>query len=175
MKIGTRPERLCPFLALRILRRRTLPHHRRVAEQNDRAAEARIPENRPRRRRQVQAAQCHDAAGRQLRGSSIVYNDDEGAEQRDPASGYNKESETAAQPGDRATGAPGLVDVRSTSVTLSLFGIFAPSVHSVLVFAGGNDSSSNSDTLPALSGVIARQPESAGRGVLIVSPGITRG
>lgn len=33
-------------------------------------------------------------------GSSIVYND-EGAKQRDPASGYNKESETAAQPGDK--------------------------------------------------------------------------
>ena len=108
-------------------------------------------------------------------GSSIMYNDDEGAEQRDPASGYNKESETAAQPGDRAPEAPGLVNVRSTSVTLSLFGIFAPSVHSVLVFTGGNGSSSNSDTLHALSGVIARQPESAVRGVLIVSPGITRG
>ena len=99
------------------------------------------------------------------------YNDDEGAEQRDPASGYNKESETATQPGDRAPEAPGLVDVRSTSVTLSLFGIFAPSVHTVLVFAGGNGSGSgNSDTLRALSGVIVQQPESAVRGVLIVSP-----
>ena len=74
--------------------------------------------------------------GVNYRGSSIVYNDDEGAEQRDPASGYNKESETAAQPGDRAPEAPGLVDMRSTGATLlSLFGIFAPSVHSVLVFA----------------------------------------
>jgi hypothetical protein len=65
--------------------------------------------------------------GVNYRGSSIVYN--EGAE-RDPAtlgSGYNKESETAAQPGDRAPEAPGLVDVCNTSAqaaTLSLFGIF---------------------------------------------------
>ena len=33
------------------------------------------------------------------RGSSIMYNDDEGAEWRDPASRYNKESETTAQRG----------------------------------------------------------------------------
>jgi hypothetical protein len=54
--------------------------------------------------------------GVNYRGSSIVYND-EGAERHDPAtsgSGYNKESETAAQPGDRAPEAPGLVNVRST-------------------------------------------------------------
>ena len=111
--------------------------------------------------------------GVNYRGSSIVYN--EGAK-RDPAtlvSGYNKESETAAQPGDRAPEAPGLVDVHNTSAqaaTLSLFGIFAPSVHSVLVFAGNGTGSGNSDVLHTLSGIIARQPESAVRGVLIVSP-----
>jgi hypothetical protein len=111
--------------------------------------------------------------GVNYRGSSIVYN--EGAE-HDPAtlsSGYNKESETAAQPGDRAPEAPGLVDVRNTSAqaaTLSLFSIFSPSVHSVLVFAGNGTGSSNSDALHTLSGVIARQPESTVCGVLIVSP-----
>ncbi|KIM74259.1 hypothetical protein PILCRDRAFT_828424 [Piloderma croceum F 1598] len=111
--------------------------------------------------------------GVNYRGSSIVYN--EGAE-RDPAtlgSGYNKESETATQPGDRAPEAPGLVDVRNTSAqaaTLSLFDIFSPSVHSVLVFAGNGTGSSTSDALHTLSGVIAQQPESAVRGVLIVSP-----
>jgi hypothetical protein len=125
-----------------------------------------------------------DAVGRELRkdltqlgvnyrGSSIVYN--EGAE-RVPTvlgSGYNKESETAAQPGDRAPEAPGLVDVRNTSAqaaTLSLFGIFTPSVHSVLVFAGNGTGSANSDALRTLSDVIARQPKSAVRGVLIVGP-----
>jgi hypothetical protein len=102
-----------------------------------------------------------------------MYN--EGAE-HDPAtlgSGYNNESETAAWPGDRAPEAPGLVDVRNTSAqaaTLSLFGIFAPSVHSMLIFTGNGTGSSNSDALHTLSGVIARQPESAVRGVLIVSP-----
>jgi hypothetical protein len=111
--------------------------------------------------------------GVNYRGSSIVYN--EGAE-RDPAtlgSGYNKESETAAQPGDRAPEAPGLVDVCNTSAqvaTLSLFSIFAPSVHSVLVFAGNGTGGSNSEVLHTLLGVIARQPESAVRGILIVSP-----
>ena len=110
--------------------------------------------------------------GVNYRGSSIVYN--EGAE-RDPAtlgSGYNKESETAAQPGDRAPEAPGLV-VRNTSAqaaTLSLFDILTPSVHSVLIFAGNGTGSSNLDALHTLSGVIARQPEGAVRGVLIVSP-----
>ena len=106
--------------------------------------------------------------GVNYRGSSIVYND-EGAERRDPAtlgSGYNKESETAAQPGDRAPEAPGLVDVRNPPATLSLFDIFAPSVHSVLVFAGNG----GSDALHPLSSVIARQPEGAARGVLIISP-----
>ena len=99
-----------------------------------------------------------------------MYNDDEGAKQRDPASGYNKESETAAQPGDRAPEASGLVD-SAHAATLSLFGIFAPSVHTVLVFAGGNGSGNgNSDTLHALPGIIARQPEGAVRAVLIVSP-----
>ena len=82
------------------------------------------------------------------RDSSIVYND-EGAERHDPATlgrRYNKESETAGQPGDRAPEAPRLGDVRSTSAqaaTLSLFGIFAPSVHSVLVFAGNSVGSGN--------------------------------
>ena len=104
--------------------------------------------------------------GVNYRGSSIVYNDG-GAKRRDPAtlgSGYNKESETAAQPGDRAPEAPGLVDVRNPAATLSLFGIFALSVHSVLVCAGNGG---NSDTLRPL---IARQPEGAARGVLIISP-----
>ena len=111
--------------------------------------------------------------GVNYRGSCIVYN--EGAE-RDPAtlgSGYNEESETAAQPGDRAPEAPGLVDMRNTSAQaamLCLFGIFTSSVHSVLVFAGNGTSSSNLDALHTLSGVIARQPESAVRGVLIISP-----
>ena len=104
---------------------------------------------------------------------AIVCNE---GDERDPAtsgSGYNKESETAAQPGDRAPEAPGLVNVRRTSTqaaTLSLFGIFAPSVHSVLVFAGNGVGSGNSDTLHVLPGAIARQPESAVRGVLIVCP-----
>ena len=90
---------------------------------------------------------------------AIVCNE---GDERDPAtsgSGYNKESETAARPGDRAPDAPGLVNVRRTSAqaaTLSLFGIFAPSVHSVLVFAGNSVGSGNSDTLHVLSGPIAR-------------------
>ena len=105
------------------------------------------------------------------RGSSIVHNDED-AERHDPATlgrGYNKESETAAQPRDRAPEAPGLVDVRNPAATLSLFDIFGPSVHSMLVFAGNGAS----DTLHPLSGIIARhtrQPEGSVRGVLIVSP-----
>ena len=37
--------------------------------------------------------------GVNYRGSSIMYNDDEGAERHDSASRYNKESETTAQRG----------------------------------------------------------------------------
>ena len=106
------------------------------------------------------------------RGSSIVYND-EGAERRDPAtlgSGHNKESETAAQPGDRAPETPGLVDVRNPPATLSLFDIFAPSVHSGLVFAGNG----GSDALHPLSSVIARQPEGTVRPDCQSRIGITR-
>jgi hypothetical protein len=40
----------------------------------------------------------------------------------------------------------------------------------VLIFAGNSVGNGNSDTLHVLSGAIARQPESAVRGVLIVCP-----
>ena len=46
--------------------------------------------------------------------------------------GYNKDSETAACPGDRAPDAPLLIDVTDDHKRDRLFGIFSPSHHSVL-------------------------------------------
>ena len=72
--------------------------------------------------------------GVNYRGSSIIGEDDIG-DTTIKVSGYNKDSETAACPGDRAPEVPSLINTTSEHKRETLFGIFSPSHHSVLVFA----------------------------------------
>ncbi|KAF8806911.1 hypothetical protein BYT27DRAFT_7161509 [Phlegmacium glaucopus] len=102
--------------------------------------------------------------GVSVRASSIIFDENV----RDPAlkvSGYNKDSETAAYPGDRAPDAPLLVDVTVDHKFDRLFNIFSPSHHSVLVFA------QKYEEYAALSSVIDRLPGKTVRSVLILPQG----
>jgi hypothetical protein len=87
------------------------------------------------------------------RGSSIIGEDDIGHTTL-KVSGYNKDSETAACPGDRAPEVPSLINTTGEHKHESLFGIFSPSHHSVLAFA----SKYEEDSALALSTVINRLP-----------------
>jgi FAD binding domain len=101
--------------------------------------------------------------GVNYRGSSIIGEDDI----RDTTlklSGYNKDSETAACPGDRAPEVPSLINATGDHSRKTLFGIFSPSHHSVLVFTKEYEEHS----ALALSGVINRLPVNTVRSVLIV-------
>ena len=92
--------------------------------------------------------------GVNYRGSSIIGEDDI----RDTTlkvSGYNTESETAACPGDRAPEIPSLINATGEHNRKTLFSIFSPSHHSVLVFAKKYEENS----ALALSSVINRLPE----------------
>lgn len=81
--------------------------------------------------------------------------------------GYNKDSETAACPGDRAPDAPLLIDVTDDHKRDRLFGIFSPSHHSVLFFTQKYEEHS----ALAPSGVTNRQPGKTVRSVLILPRG----
>ena len=101
--------------------------------------------------------------GVNYRGSSIIGEDDI----RDTTvkvSGYNKDSETAACPGDRAPEVPSLINARDENKRETLFNIFSPSHHSVLVFTKKYEDYS----AVALSNVINRLPENTVRSVLIL-------
>jgi FAD binding domain len=102
--------------------------------------------------------------GVNYRGSSIIGEDDI----RDTTlkvSGYNKDSETAACPGDRAPEVPSLINATGDAhIRETLFSIFSPSHHSILVFTEKHEENS---TL-ALSSVINRLPENTVRSVLIL-------
>ena len=101
--------------------------------------------------------------GVNYRGSSIIGKDD----LRDTTvevSGYNKDSETAACPGDRAPEVPSLISATGEHKRETLFGIFSPSHHSVLVFAKKYEEKS----ALTLSSVINRLPENTVRSVLIL-------
>ena len=102
--------------------------------------------------------------GINYRGSSIIGEDDI----RDTTlkvSGYNKDSETAACPGDRAPEVPSLIDATGTEHKHeTLFNIFSPSHHSVIVFTKKYEEYS----ALALSSVIKRLPENTVRSVLIL-------
>ena len=80
--------------------------------------------------------------------------------------GYNKASETAACPGDRAPEIPSLVNAIQAGERKheTLFGILSPSHHSVLVFAKKYDEHS----AVALSNVINRLPGKTVRSILIL-------
>ncbi|KAF9038629.1 monooxygenase [Panaeolus papilionaceus] len=101
--------------------------------------------------------------GVNYRNSSIVLSDNTGSADAELIPSYNKESETAAQPGDRAPDAPSLINIADGSST-TLFGLLSPSLHTVLVFS--NDRSVCQDVAEA----IHRQPENTVRSVLILQP-----
>ena len=101
--------------------------------------------------------------GVNYRGSSIIGEDDI-CDTTLKISGYNKDSETAACPGDRAPEVPSLINATGEHKRETLFGIFSPSHHSVLVFAKEYEEHS----ALALSSVINRLPGNTVRSILIV-------
>ena len=101
--------------------------------------------------------------GVNYRGSSIIGEDD----LRDKTlkvSGYNTDSETAACPGDRAPEVPLLINMTGDHNRKTLFDIFSPSHHSVLVITNEYEEHS----ALALSSVINRLPGNTVRSVLVV-------
>ena len=101
--------------------------------------------------------------GINYRGSSIIGEDDI----RDTTlkvSGYNKDSETAACPGDRAPEVPSLINATDEHKRETLFSIFSPSHHSVLVFAKKYEE----NLALALSSVINQLPENTVQSILIL-------
>jgi hypothetical protein len=104
--------------------------------------------------------------GVNYRGSSIVGEDDI----RDTTvkvSGYNKDSEAAACPGDRAPEISSLINATDEHKHETIFSILSPSHHSVLVFTKKYEEQS----ALALSSVINRLPGNTVRSVLILSSG----
>ena len=105
--------------------------------------------------------------GVNYRGSSIIGEDDvRGTTTTVKVSGYNRDSETAACPGDRAPQVPSLINASREHKHETLFDIFSASHHSVLVFAKNYEENS----ALALSSVIKRLPENTVRSVLILPP-----
>ena len=104
--------------------------------------------------------------GVNYRGSSIIGEDDI-RDKTLKVSGYNKDSETAACPGDRAPQIPSLISTTGEHKQETLFNIFSPTHHSVLVFAKKYEEYS----AVALSSVIKRLPENTVRSVLILPSG----
>ena len=104
--------------------------------------------------------------GVNCRGSSIIGEDDiRGKTTTVKVSGYNRDSETAACPGDRAPQVPSLINAtREDDKRETLFDIFSASHHSVLVFSKNYEEKS----ALALSTVINRLPEDTVRSVLIL-------
>ena len=106
--------------------------------------------------------------GVNYRGSSIIGEDDiRGTTTTVKVSGYNKDSETAACPGDRAPEVPSLISPTGEHKRETLFGIFSASHHIVLVFAKKYEE----DSALALSSVIKRLPQNTVRSVLILPSG----
>ena len=103
--------------------------------------------------------------GVNYRGSSIIGEDDI-RDTTPKVSGYNKDSETAACPGDRAPEVPSLIDTTGEHKTKTLFDIFSPSYHSVLVFTKKYDE----NLALTLSNVINRLPGKTAHTVLILPP-----
>lgn len=105
--------------------------------------------------------------GVSYRGSSLVYYEPTDG---DPVFlkgiGYNRESETDALPGDRAPEAPGLFRLGESDITTSLFNIFLPSHHTVLVFSERNTAVA---ALEHIANALQSQPSNTIQGVLLVS------
>ena len=104
------------------------------------------------------------------RGSSIIGEDDI-CDTTLKFSGYNKKSETAACPGDRAPEIPSLITTTGENEVKTLFDILSPSHHSVLVFTKKYEAQLSL----ALSSVINRLPGKTVRNILILSsePNVT--
>ena len=104
--------------------------------------------------------------GVNYRGCSIIGEDDirNTTDTTLIVSGYNKDSETAACPGDRAPEVLSLINAIDEHKQDTLFSIFSPSHHSVLVFTKRYEEYS----AQALSSVIKRLPENTVRSVLIL-------
>ena len=103
--------------------------------------------------------------GVSCRGSSIIGEDNiRNATLK--VSGYNKDGATAACPGDRAPQVPSLINANATSEHKheTLFDIFSPSHHSVLIFSKKYEESS----ALALSSAINRLPKDTVRSILIL-------
>jgi len=98
------------------------------------------------------------------RGSSII-GEDNICDTTIKVSGYNKDSQSAACPGDRAPDVPSLINATTGEhKRQTLFDIFSPSHHSVLVFTKKYEE----HLALALSSVINRLPEKTVRSVLIL-------
>ena len=103
--------------------------------------------------------------GVNYRGSSIIGEDDiRDTTTTVQVSGYNRDSETAACPGDRAPQIPSLINAKGEHNPETLFDILSPSHHTVLVFAKKYEEIS----ALSLSRVINRLPENTVRSVLIL-------
>ena len=101
--------------------------------------------------------------GVNYRGSSLIGEDDIHHTTL-KVSGYNGESETAACPGDRAPEVPLLLNATGEHKHETLFSIFSPSHHSVLVLTKKYEENS----AVALSSVIKRLPRNTVRSILIL-------
>ena len=104
--------------------------------------------------------------GVSYRASSII-GEDNICDTTVKVSGYNKESETAACPGDRAPEVPSLINTTGEHKHETLFSIFSPSHHAVLLFAKEYEEQS----ALALSTVISRLPGKTIHTVLILPSG----
>ncbi|KAF9002996.1 monooxygenase [Cyathus striatus] len=76
--------------------------------------------------------------GVNYRSSSLVI-DDGASEESAGAAAYNLESATAARAGDRAPDAPELQQISPSNEDTSLFQLFGPSYHTILVFGGSGE------------------------------------
>ena len=98
------------------------------------------------------------------RGSSIIGEDNIHNATLEVSDRYNKDSETAACPGDRAPDVPLLINATGERERETLFSIFSPSHHSVLVFTKKYEEHS----ALALASVINRLPGKTVRSILIL-------
>ena len=106
--------------------------------------------------------------GVNYRGSSILHTDFGADDSVTEYPGYNIESETAAQAGDRAPEAPGLKPLVANDAGnqhTSFFSIFSPSKHTVLIF------SDSKGEIQAVLAVLHRLPKDITQSVVVLSKG----
>lgn len=105
--------------------------------------------------------------GVNYRGSSLLYYKPlDGDAVFVKRTGYNRASEIDALPGDRAPDAPELVGIGENNVNTSLFDIFLPGRHTVLVFA---ESDTTIASLEPIAKALRSQPANTVQGLLLIS------